>query len=230
MPNFDNEDKDCNPLAARAPRTLLAAGASLAAGAALLAAPASAVAAHDSLSALGIAAHKAAPAPVPSPEYLGEGATGPAVRQLQRALHRHATGYFGSGTRHAVASFQHRHHTSADGVVGPRTRHALHLRVRIIPTAPPATATSASTATQAVTSSSGAASGWTIPSSIVMCESGGNWHAVNPSTGAGGAYQIMPSTWQAYGGTGLPQDASPAQQNAIAAKIWAAEGGSAWSC
>jgi muramidase (phage lysozyme) len=64
----------------------------------------------------------------------------------------------------------------------------------------------------------------------VQCESGGNWHAVNPSSGAGGAYQIMPSTWRAYGGTGLPQDASPGEQSAIASKIWAASGPSAWSC
>ena len=63
-----------------------------------------------------------------------------------------------------------------------------------------------------------------------MCESGGNWHAVNPTTGAGGAYQILPSTWAAYGGTGLPQDASPAEQSAIAAKIWASSGPGAWNC
>lgn len=72
--------------------------------------------------------------------------------------------------------------------------------------------------------------GYSIPASIVMCESGGNYHAVNPSSGAGGAYQILPSTWAAYGGTGLPQDAPPAEQDAIAAKIYAAGGPSQWSC
>ena len=72
--------------------------------------------------------------------------------------------------------------------------------------------------------------GWAIPGYIVQCESGGNWGAVNPSSGAGGAYQIMPSTWQAYGGSGLPQNASPAQQSAIASKIWNSAGPSAWSC
>ena len=46
-----------------------------------------------------------------------------------------------------------------------------------------------------------------------MCESGGNWDAVNPSSGAGGAYQILPSTWELYGGEGDPEDASPAQQS-----------------
>jgi Transglycosylase-like domain len=72
--------------------------------------------------------------------------------------------------------------------------------------------------------------GYSIPASIVMCESGGNYRAVNPSSGAGGAYQILPSTWAAYGGTGLPQNAPPAEQDAIAAKIYATAGPSQWSC
>ncbi len=71
---------------------------------------------------------------------------------------------------------------------------------------------------------------WAIPSSIVQCESGGNYSAVNPSSGAGGAYQILPSTWKLYGGTGRPQDASPAEQARIAALIWADSGSSAWEC
>jgi len=72
--------------------------------------------------------------------------------------------------------------------------------------------------------------GYSIPASIVMCESGGNYRAVNPSSGAGGAYQILPSTWAAYGGSGLPQNAPPAEQDAIAAKIYATAGPSQWSC
>ncbi len=71
---------------------------------------------------------------------------------------------------------------------------------------------------------------WAIPESIVLCESGGNWDAVNPSSGAGGAYQILPSTWELYGGEGLPQDASPAEQSATAAQIWADSGQAAWVC
>lgn len=71
---------------------------------------------------------------------------------------------------------------------------------------------------------------YSIPTYIVMCESGGDYSAVNPSSGAGGAYQIMPSTWEAYGGTGLPQDASKAEQDRIAALIWADSGSSPWTC
>jgi peptidoglycan hydrolase CwlO-like protein len=71
---------------------------------------------------------------------------------------------------------------------------------------------------------------WAIPESIVMCESGGNWDAVNPSSGAGGAYQILPSTWELYGGEGNPEDASPSQQSDVAAQIWADSGSAAWEC
>lgn len=71
---------------------------------------------------------------------------------------------------------------------------------------------------------------WAIPAGIVMCESGGSYSAVNPSSGAGGAYQILPSTWALYGGQGLPQNASPSEQDRIAAQIWADSGGSAWVC
>ncbi len=71
---------------------------------------------------------------------------------------------------------------------------------------------------------------YAIPESIVNCESGGNWEAVNPSSGAGGAYQILPSTWELYGGEGDPEDASPAEQSEIAAQIWADSGSAAWVC
>ncbi len=71
---------------------------------------------------------------------------------------------------------------------------------------------------------------WAIPEAIVICESGGDFTAVNPSSGAGGAYQILPSTWELYGGHGAPQDASPAEQSEIAAQIWADSGAAAWEC
>jgi peptidoglycan hydrolase CwlO-like protein len=71
---------------------------------------------------------------------------------------------------------------------------------------------------------------YSIPTYIVMCESGGNYHALNPSSGAGGAYQILPSTWAAYGGQGAPQNAPKAEQDRIAAEIWRDSGPSAWSC
>jgi septal ring factor EnvC (AmiA/AmiB activator) len=71
---------------------------------------------------------------------------------------------------------------------------------------------------------------YAIPAYIVMCESGGNYGALNPSSGAGGAYQILPSTWQLYGGQGEPQNAPKAEQDRIAGEIWADSGPSAWVC
>jgi septal ring factor EnvC (AmiA/AmiB activator) len=71
---------------------------------------------------------------------------------------------------------------------------------------------------------------YSIPTYIVMCESGGNYGAVNPSSGAGGAYQILPSTWELYGGQGAPNQASKAEQDRIAAEIWADSGPGAWVC
>ena len=71
---------------------------------------------------------------------------------------------------------------------------------------------------------------YAIPAYIVMCESGGNYAAINPSSGAGGAYQILPSTWELYGGQGEPQDAPKSEQDRIAAEIWADSGPGAWVC
>ena len=71
---------------------------------------------------------------------------------------------------------------------------------------------------------------YSIPTYIVMCESGGNYSALNPSSGAGGAYQIIPSTWELYGGKGAPHEAPKAEQDRIAAEIWADSGGGAWVC
>ena len=72
---------------------------------------------------------------------------------------------------------------------------------------------------------------YSIPTYIVMCESGGNYRALNESSMAGGAYQIIPSTWQAYGGQGqYAHLASKAEQDRVAAIIWREDGPGAWSC
>lgn len=73
---------------------------------------------------------------------------------------------------------------------------------------------------------------YAIPRYIVMCESGGDYHKYNSAgSGASGAYQIMPGTWKAYGGsTKNAADASPAEQDRIAGRIYAAEGARPWSC
>jgi peptidoglycan hydrolase-like protein with peptidoglycan-binding domain len=166
------------------------------------------------------------------PVLLALGSKGPAVAQIQRALHITAGGYFGPVTKSTVRRFQHHHGLAVDGIVGPSTWDTLfHISPTPVTTTTATTTTSA-TGTVSTTSptSTGASSGYTIPSSIVQCESGGNYSAVNSSSGAGGAYQILPSTWQAYGGEGLPQDASPAEQGRIASQIYATQGRGAWTC
>jgi uncharacterized protein YabE (DUF348 family) len=68
------------------------------------------------------------------------------------------------------------------------------------------------------------ASGGTVWDSLAQCESGGNW-AINTGNGYYGGLQFNLSTWQAYGGTGLPSDASRETQIAVATKLRDATGG-----
>ena len=81
------------------------------------------------------------------------------------------------------------------------------------------TSTSAGTATTSGTSSS-------LPACTWQPESGGDYNAVNSSSGARGKYQIMPSTYAAYGGDG---SWSPSDQERVAQRVYAATGGSAWT-
>ena len=72
------------------------------------------------------------------------------------------------------------------------------------------------------------ASGTTVWDRLAQCESGGNW-ATNTGNGYYGGLQFSLGTWQAYGGSGLPSNASRLTQIAIATKIRNASGGyGAW--
>jgi resuscitation-promoting factor RpfC len=64
---------------------------------------------------------------------------------------------------------------------------------------------------------------------VIQRESGGNPSAVNPYSGAGGLYGFLPSTWQALGFPGLPENASVAMQNAAFAKEYALAGAAPWA-
>jgi hypothetical protein len=58
-------------------------------------------------------------------------------------------------------------------------------------------------------------------------ESGGNY-AINTGNGYYGAYQFSLSTWYSVGGTGLPSQASPAEQDMRAQILQARSGWGPW--
>lgn len=91
----------------------------------------------------------------------------------------------------------------------------------------PIGASFASTASAAPASTTTSASASTVLSAIKYCESTNNYSVVN-SIGAGGAYQFMPATWRGLGYSGLPQNASPATQDAAAMKLYAQQGTDPW--
>jgi septal ring factor EnvC (AmiA/AmiB activator) len=74
--------------------------------------------------------------------------------------------------------------------------------------------------------------GFSIPKAIVMCESGGNYNALNPSSGAGGAYQMLPETYKGLGGKyAAPNLAPKSEQDRLAAKLWNNGAGRGnWEC
>jgi hypothetical protein len=64
---------------------------------------------------------------------------------------------------------------------------------------------------------------------VITRESGGDATAVNPSTGAGGLYGFLPSTWAALGFPGLPEDAPVWEQDEAFDKAYELDGTSPWA-
>ncbi|MGW2516559.1 transglycosylase family protein [Streptomyces sp. NPDC001617] len=65
---------------------------------------------------------------------------------------------------------------------------------------------------------------------VAQCESGGNW-SINTGNGYYGGLQFSASTWAAYGGTAYASQANQAtkaQQIAVAEKVLASQGKGAW--
>lgn len=84
---------------------------------------------------------------------------------------------------------------------------------------------------KAAVSQSGPGGPWAIPWAIVQCESGGQNLPPNSAT-ASGYYQFIDSTWRGLGGS-TPQayKATKAEQDRLAAKLWAnGSGASNWDC
>lgn len=78
--------------------------------------------------------------------------------------------------------------------------------------------------------------GYVLPYRVVMCESGGDWRAVNHSNPnrPAGAYQIITSTWLGHGGGAFAptaDQATPEEQNIVARRIWRGGAGAGqWEC
>lgn len=70
---------------------------------------------------------------------------------------------------------------------------------------------------------------YAIPLDIVERESGGNYGACNESSGACGAYQAMPGTWDGFAGYASACDAPPAVQDEWARQAREARGCAPWA-
>lgn len=65
-------------------------------------------------------------------------------------------------------------------------------------------------------------------SALAQCESGGNPQAVNPAGPYYGLYQFTESTWRSVGGSGLPTQASSAEQTHRAQILYQRSGAGQW--
>jgi peptidoglycan hydrolase-like protein with peptidoglycan-binding domain len=121
-----------------------------------------------------------------------------------------ADGIIGPQTAAAVRAFQRRQGLPVDGVAGPATLRALGL------------------ASAATTAPAAQASGGGVLQRIAQCESGGNPAAVSSNGTYRGKYQFRRATWHELGGSGDPAAASEAEQDRIAAKLYAQHGAAPW--
>lgn len=117
----------------------------------------------------------------------------------------------------------------------PRVRQEMvHAAMAAIP-APPSAASPVGAPAVAPPAATGAgpapgSSGGVNWSAIAACESGGNW-STNTGNGFYGGLQFTQQTWQAYGGSqyaASANQATPAQQIAVAQRVVAGQGIGAW--
>lgn len=62
---------------------------------------------------------------------------------------------------------------------------------------------------------------------VAQCESGGNW-AINTGNGYYGGLQFTLGTWRSNGGSGMPHQASRAEQIRVAENVLRTQGIGAW--
>ncbi|MFZ0042568.1 MAG: transglycosylase family protein [Solirubrobacteraceae bacterium] len=161
------------------------------------------------------------------------------------ALHERALAGMNALLSAKEASLAHARAAQQSALAASRTeaselRHRIsHIEAAQAAAAARAAAVAATSAQQQLTSSIptavgptfGPSGGWAIPYAIVLCESGGQNLTPN-SAGASGYYQIIPSTWKLFGGSGPAAYLAPkSEQDAVATKIWnGGAGASNWVC
>lgn len=94
----------------------------------------------------------------------------------------------------------------------------------------PMTTTTAPPRTQSTAASRGSSRTEPDWAALRQCESGGDY-TTNTGNGYYGAYQFSIDTWRSVGGSGLPSDAPPNEQDARAEVLYARSGAGQWpSC
>ncbi|HEX7266924.1 MAG TPA: transglycosylase family protein [Streptosporangiaceae bacterium] len=114
----------------------------------------------------------------------------------------------------------------------PRRDWLDHAAMAAIPAPPPppvAAAPAAGPAAPAAPAQSYSGASGSFEQCVIQRESGGDPSAVNGSSGAGGLYGFLPSTWASLGFSGLPQNASAATQQQAFQKAYAQSGSAPWS-
>ena len=157
---------------------------------------------------------------------------------------------YGSASKWPALWWVNRHHIANPNVIrigqslklsGWRPTKAWLLRAALAAIPKPPSVPAATVATTPVahshsapviTQSFSAAPG-SFQACVIQRESGGNPTAVNPTSGAGGLYQFLPSTWASLGYAaqypGGAQTAPVSVQNAAFQKLYAEAGASPWA-
>jgi resuscitation-promoting factor RpfB len=96
-----------------------------------------------------------------------------------------------------------------------------------VPESKPEPSPKATTPKQPSSSSTSSTPSGSVWDRLAECESGGNW-SINTGNGFYGGLQFSLSTWRAYGGTGMPHEASREEQIAVAERVQDGQGWGAW--
>ncbi|HEX8487378.1 MAG TPA: transglycosylase family protein, partial [Propionibacteriaceae bacterium] len=115
--------------------------------------------------------------------------------------------------------------TASEVTDKPRTKVVL-VGTKVTPKKETSSSSSSSNSSSNSSSAPSVSSG-SVWDRLAQCESGGNW-SINTGNGYYGGLQFSKSTWAAYGGSGMPNNASRNQQIAIAKKVQAGQGWGAW--